>query len=326
MNDDDYRINKNPVIFKKLENAQNIDKIVKIFAKDKLNHELKPNPSFIIVVGAPGVGKTTKSQHIIKKELDINYNDFYNISLDSIIERVKPYRNTTKRLYNLLKVKKTSLGKSNLNDKNFGILSEVYLPTIMSNKSIFSLNETELAKTNKIKAIGDESIKKQKKTIKKVVSGLKNINELRKEGLIYGVMNGLNIIYDTTLRPNKNIIKDDIISVLEMNKEVKYKIIVILVTSNVSNIKNRIKERHNKMLSENDPYIRAINPNLTELFVNQNKEGFNIAKKYFTSEIYKSEKMSRYTKDDFKFIEIDNPTIQNNTRKNNNNNNSFKYF
>lgn len=326
-----FRTNKTPVVFTKLENAQNVEKIAKIFAKDKPNYELKPNPHLVIVVGAPGVGKTTKTQQIIKKELGLNYDDFYNISLDSLVERVKPYRNISKRLYNTLKAKKASLGSPELNDKNFGLLSELYLPTIMSNKTDFSLNKTETSKMEKIAALGNEAameaLKKRKAVAaKESATGLKHLNDLRKDGLIYGVMNGLNIIYDTTLTKTKDKIKLDIMPILEMNKEVKYDITVILVTAEVKNIQNRIKGRHNKMLAENDPYIRAINPNLTNMFIKDNKAGFDNAKIYFKSNDYqKGNPLTIYKPDNFKFIEVENPPIRNNTRKNNNNNN-FKYF
>ena len=51
-------------------------------------------------------------------------------------------------------------------------------------------------------------------------------------------------------------------------------------------------------------------------------------KKYFKSKLYESEEPSTiYDANDFKFIEIENPPIRNNTRKNNKNNiNNFKYF
>jgi hypothetical protein len=113
--------------------------------------------------------------------------------------------------------------------------------------------------------------------------------------------------------------------VLEMNNEVKYKITVILVTAEVKNIQNRIKGRHHKMLAEEDPYIRAINPSLTKMFVSDNKAGFNSAKTYFKSNKYEEEQDTFYTKDDFTFIEVENPPL-NTTRKNNNNNSNFKYF
>jgi hypothetical protein len=174
--------------------------------------------------------------------------------------------------------------------------------------------------------IATEELKKRKGSSKNAATGLKHLNDLRKEGLIYGVMNGLNIIYDTTLTKSKDKIKLDIMPILEMNKQIKYKITVILVKAEVKNIQNRIKGRHNKMLAENDPYIRAINPKLTEMFVKDNKEGFDIAKKYFKSNVYYSDHPSTfYEPSDFKFIEVENPPIRNNTRKNNNNSN-FKYF
>ena len=78
------------------------------------------------------------------------------------------------------------------------------------------------------------------------------------------------------------------------------------------------------MLAESDPYIRAINPRLTKMFIEDNKKGFDIAKAYFNSNSYSTNIPSTfYTKDDFKFIEVENPPL----RKNNNNNNvPFRYF
>jgi hypothetical protein len=338
-----YKTNTTPVVFTKLENAQNVEKIARIFARDKPNYELKPNPHFVIVVGAPGVGKTTKTREIIKNELNLNYDDFYNISLDSLVERVKPYRNVTKRLYNTLKNKKLELEALNYNtysdtptnelsDKNFGILSEVYLPTIMSKKSNFSLTATETAKKMKIAALGSSSSTsgKTQGSVNRNISTLKNLIDLRKEGLIYGVQNELNIIYDTTFRPNKNIIDEDIMPILTMNTNVKYKITVILITANIPDIQSRIKGRHMQMLSEPSPYIRAIDPQLTTLFVKQNKLGFDIAKKYFTSNSYSR---SFYNKNDFKFIEVLNPSKNNKSKtlkkpihSNYSDYNNFKYF
>jgi GTPase SAR1 family protein len=332
MSNNNFRISKENIFFSKLENAQNVKKIAKIFAKDKPNYELKPNPHLVIVVGAPGVGKTTKTQQIIKKELGLNYDDFYNISLDSLVEKVKPYRNTTKRLYNTIKAKKVSLGSPELNDTNFGILSDMYLPTIMSRQSNFSIEKSMAARMAKIEALGNEAaledLKKRKAVAKETETELKHLNDLRREGLIYGVMNGLNIIYDTTLQKTKDIIKLNIMPVLEMNREVKYKITVILVTAEVKNIQNRIRGRHNKMLAENSPYIRAINPKLTEMFVKENKYGFDNSLKYFKSNDYQKENpLTFYKSTDFDFIEVENPSIRNTTRKNNNNrNNNFKYF
>jgi hypothetical protein len=59
------------------------------------------------------------------------------------------------------------------------------------------------------------------------------------------------------------------------------------------------------MLAEADPYIRAINPELTAMFVDQNKAGFDNALKYFKSDAYKSEVPSTiYKPVDFNFMEV----------------------
>lgn len=311
-----FRKNKTSVYFDTLENAQNINKISKIFANNKLNYELKPNPYLVVIVGSPGVGKTTKAKEILNKEMGLKYEDFYNISLDSLVEKIKPYRNVTKRLYNTLKIK-----RNELTDKNYALLSEVYLPTIMSKKSNFTLKNTEESKKKKIALLNTNQKISSIQRKKSENSILKSLNELRADGLKYAVMNGLNIIYDTTLTKTKNKLKEDIMPFLELNKNVKYKVIVILVTAPTKNIQSRIKSRHQLMLSEKDPYIRAINPNLTEMFIKDNKEGFDKAQIYFISNNYEiNNPNSIYSKNDFTFIEIDNPP---NSNKNNNN---WKYF
>ncbi len=303
--------NNEPVIFSTLENAQNVTKIAKIFSESKPNYQLKPNPYLIVLVGTPGVGKTTKAKEILKNQLGVNYEDFYNISLDSLVERVKPYRIVTKKLYNTLKAKRKELGSNELTNKNYALLSEVYLPTIMSKKSNFTLGETELAKLNKISKLNQNQNKKkstQRKREEPNTSTLDSLRDMRLKGLEYGVNNGFNILYDTTLRESKNIIKDDIIPIIEKNKDIKYKIVVILVTAPASNVKQRIKGRHIAMLLEEDPYIRAVSPLATEVLIKDNKKGFDIAKSYF-----KTYNSKQYSKNDFTFIEIENPSNYNNT-------------
>jgi hypothetical protein len=261
--------------FKNLEDVTE-DAVINLFADKSINELKSETPYCIVLVGAPGVGKTTKAREILRN-MDMDYDTFFNISLDRIVERIKPYRNASKRLYNTIKSTK------NLNDKNYGLLSELYLPTIMSHDIDFSLVATEKAKMKKIKG----GVKKKRFTFKNLIG-------IRKEALKYAVLNGLNILYDTTLVTNKNKIGTEIMPIIELSP-IKYKIIVILVTAPIEVIKNRIRERHKKMLTNS--FIRAINPNLTEKFVKENEIGFENAKKY-------------YNNSDITFIKVENLDVR----------------
>lgn len=304
-----------PVIFNRLENAQNVSKIARIFSGGKPNYVMKPNPLMVILVGSPGVGKTTKAKEFLKQILQVDYDNFYNISLDSIVERVKPYRTTTKALYNTLKAKR---GNSPLTNQNFATLSEAYLPTIMAKTSNFKLPQTQNRITRKIQN------QEPPAAVRGPAGALTSLLDMRKEGLKYGVANGLNILYDTTFRPGTNIVKRDIMPILETNKEVKYKIVVILVKADAAVVKNRIARRHAAMLEENDPYLRAVAPTLVGEFIRQNKVGFDETRDYFESAAYQRNTAGTvYNKKDFSFIEIDNPVRGLN---NNNGSRNFRYF
>jgi hypothetical protein len=351
------------ISFNKLNNAQNIEKkIVPIFSKGQPDYILKPQPHFVVLVGSPGVGKTTKAREFLKKELGVDYNNFYNISLDSLVERIKPYRIATQNLYKTIKNKKGQNYK--LQDENYALLSEMYLPTIMSKKSNLNIRKTHKrikddilypliaaarkaetkAKKSKapanIKAAEDAKqaaaeeikIKAEMEIAANIATNnsekvFKTLNDLRKEGLEYGVKNGLNILYDTTLTKSKDKIKQDIMPILEMNKSVKYKITVLLVTAPERDIRKRLEKRHIEMLEESDPYIRAVSPKLVKGFIEDNIIGYENAKKYFTENKYKNEKPDTYyTANDFKFKEIQNPTKNINSINNTNGNMGFRYF
>jgi dephospho-CoA kinase len=290
--------------FNTLENAQNIEKIIKIFSHNKSKEELQSNtPTLVILVGSPGVGKTTKV-HKFLSTIDLDSNNFYNVSLDSIVERVKPYKEITKEIYNILINEK---GISELSNNNTRLLSNIYLQTIKSRRP--NLGQSLIGKSMIDKIISETTNRK----LKPFKSTLKTLNELKEEGLIYGIKNNYDIIYDTTLSSKKDKIKEDIMPLLEKYSDVSYNIITILVEAPIEDIKQRVKKRHNEMLKEG--YIRSIGLPLVEKFVKENKEGFEKAKEYFENNKYNS-KNKKYTSDYFKFYTIQNPTIGGNkTRK-----------
>ena len=77
--------------------------IVKIFSNNVPMEELKPTmgkrPVIIITAGSPGVGKSTVAKEQFRK-YGVDPNKVYTISMDTLLERNKPFRNETKKLYN----------------------------------------------------------------------------------------------------------------------------------------------------------------------------------------------------------------------------------
>lgn len=255
--------------------------VVKIFSKGKIDiSELIPKddkPVIIILAGSPGVGKTTTAKKLIPLILGdkYSYNNFYNISLDSLVERVKPYRKMTSNLYNEILSK-----KGRFNNENTQLLSNAYLPLIMSTSQDFNLNKTRKKLSAKIHNITNIKINKsvRNKTVK-------SLNNMREEGFIFAANNGLNILYDTTLTPLKDKIKKDILRILQKSKY-KYKIITILIKADEETIKERIRGRHNAMLKENNPYIRSVSIPAVKNFIKDNEEAFNKSLKNYENNTY----------------------------------------
>lgn len=299
-----------------LSNAQDLSKIISIFSHGKTSDELKPaastKPLFVILVGAPGAGKTSQAKKILQSR-GMDYDHFYQVSLDSIVENVIPYRNATKTLFDTF----SESGAKNLTDEELAMLSEVYLATIMSKNKGFNLNYTVRRITKKHR--GNEN--KLKKPVTKNKS-LATLVDLRSEALEHGIKQGYNILYDTTFRKSKNIMASDILPLLEMYPEHEYQIDVILVKAPKEQIRMQLNKRHRNMISQD--YIRAISPKLIKMFIEDNEQGFEIAKEYFTGEDYlKNEPESPYVSDRFTFETIDNKYVQFNTTKKNKNTNDL---
>ena len=278
------------ISIKTLEEAQDVSIIHHIFSNGKALPS-PDKPLFVVVVGAPGVGKTSQVMKFLKKD-GTSYDSFYHVSLDSIVERVKPYRIATKLLYDEMKK------KQELTDEDYAILNEVYLATIMSTDIGFDLNYTVHRILNKI-----EKRDKRKKEAKSH-SELQSLYEMRGEGLQEGIDRGYNIIYDTTFSSKRNVMKEDIMPLLEASP-IKYQIHVMLVEASKEQIKKQLARRHKNMIKEK--YIRAMPPKLTGKFIEENRTGFEIAETYFTSGKYQSNvKKSKYSPLQFVFQRVAN--------------------
>ena len=284
----------NSIEFKTLKDAQDITKIVSIFSHGVKESTLKsPTPIFVVIVGAPGVGKTTQAKKILL-EHGYQYENCYNVSLDSLVERVRPYRITTKLLYDEMRKKRLE----QLTDEDYAVLNEVYMATIRSKDLMFDSTYTVHRILGKM-----EGGEKKGKEISKE-SKYYTLTELRKKGLEYGIKHGFNIIYDTTFSSTKNVMGTDILPLLEKQTDFTYQILVLHVTSTEEQIRKQLKYRHKQMVKEG--YIRAIGPKLTKKFIKENQVGMENAERYCTSEYQKEYETTRYTPDKFIFRTIIN--------------------
>jgi len=116
------------------------------------------HPVLVIAVGSPGVGKTSSLKTILNNEpllqtRGITYNHFYNVSLDTLVEHVQPYRNLTRKVHNEYKESKKQhhLGTNpnnthynyELSNSDYGDFSTMYLQMIRSEQPNFSLGAEE---------------------------------------------------------------------------------------------------------------------------------------------------------------------------------------
>lgn len=241
-----------------------------------------PAPQLVILVGAPGVGKTSQIGKLVT-------GSFYYVSLDRLVEQVQPYRIMTKLVYDEMKKRRP------LTEVDYALLHDAYMATARSRDNMFDSSHTAHRILDKMNGIVREKEKAPPSTYHTLI-------ELRKQGLEDGMEQGLDIIYDTTFSSTKNIMKEDILPLLEKQK-VTYQVRVIHVTASEEQIRQQLEERHENMVKEG--YIRAIGPQRIKKFIRENQEGSEIAERY-CMEYHTMHPLTRYTPDRFTFETYEN--------------------
>ena len=294
-----------------LQNADILEKIVHIFSNGKSMRQLQPaegeRPQLSIVGGSPGVGKTSQIGQIIRK-MGYAPHAFYNVSLDGIVENVKPYRIATKIIYDDLKSRG---GNDPLTDKDLALLSEIYLGTITSKRQMMHLTHTVHRLLDKIEQGEEKKSVKAKKT-EDVYDAFPTLIERRLEGLEEGIKHGVNIIYDVTFQSKTNIVARDLMPILNKYAEMgrpKYEIHVMLISSTEPRIRRQLHMRHEEMLSGPDAFIRAIPPRMIERYIEENQVG------YYKIQEDAKKADGHYEPSDFHFKRVANFTNENNERE-----------
>ena len=280
-----------------LSNATIDKKVLQAFmehtSKQELDAAKTEKPVMIIMAGCPGVGKTSQAKRFVKSEIGIEYRDFFNISLDGILENVAAYRTTTKALHNKLEASNHPFTE----EEKLLILSEVSLATILAKQEDLKLPYTEGRITYKIENPGQKAPAPPRKKKGDPVEEFPTLLDRRMEALEYAIHEGYNILYDVTFG-KRNIIEEDILASLSASKK-PYQIYVLLITSTPDQIRKQLKKRHAEMLSGPNPYLRAIPPQLVEKFIEDNKDGFDTYREMY-------EGMTSKHVAGFTFMEIEN--------------------
>jgi adenylate kinase family enzyme len=258
-------------VFHKFTNITPVS-VHKIFSHGRHPSELKSTPpAFVFVIGAPGVGKSTMSRKYLA-EIGLNYDNFYRVALDDILERVQPFRDTSKHLHNYLLEKR----QKPLENANWAMLSDMAVRVTQVDKNDFELGYIEKRVKHKI----NTGEKLEKDSEKKPPT---DIARITMDAVEHGIQQGFNIMYDTTFSLTsgakgqaKTVNRYDAIKDLIEKSRRNYRIYVLLITASDEEIKQRIYGRHQAMLHEG--FLRAINPTLYMInrFIEQNKEAFDV--------------------------------------------------
>jgi dephospho-CoA kinase len=226
-----------------------------------------PHPSLVILGGSPGVGKTTLIKRLAAQGEFLHGKDYIVISLDNIIENYEPYREGTRA------AARTATEPLNFTRKNKAPTNENFAKL---DKMIGSLSGVYLQYSNP-----------------RLKDNLKNMSKIRDAIFKRAIEKGYNIVYDTTFKPEKDIIEVEILPYLP---DTYSAIKVIHVYADVKTIRDRLIKRHRNFLREKT-YVRGIHDFLALKFLKDNDVGFKNA-------------INRYKNDRrFQFCEFKNDEI-----------------
>lgn len=299
-----------------LTNAQNIGRAVAIYSHG-VELPIPDEPTLVILVGSPAVGKTTQARRILA-EHGMNYDDFYNVSLDSLAEVTQPYRNTTRDFYKAYIERKPNAAVTepvppteiHPIHENMGKFSGFYLTAIQSKRNNFGMTESLRIAKQRLNTPGYKPSSKNKRdanTKKPELEGYKSLMDVREEAFKVGLKRGYNIIYDTTFDSNiKKFL--EIMTTVKVNAAKKYKIMVVLVTAPQKDIEARMRGRQEGMILDPEKAIRGISWKVTWIFMKDNKAGFDLVKQYIESGQVATD-FKGFSPEDFTVLEVANPTI-----------------
>ena len=212
-------------------------------------------PVFLLMVGLPGVGKSSGHREAIKREY-VPKHDYATINLDTLIESLKVFRSASSMAH-LLKQKDHESVK-------FGTIT-----AYTSKKNDFGLFKwyDDISKSLK-PAMSRRLSKIRNRYTSKTAEQPHNVQELADLAIQRAIDKSVNIVYETTLSATKagKVTKiDELMKKLEKATH-PYTVILLHVRAPVADVSTRIKHRQEyKTPYLNVPFYRFMTPSHTVL-------------------------------------------------------------
>ena len=209
-------------------------------------------PTFVLLIGTPGSGKSTALARL-PALVGLDPKDAVQISLDSLIESLEPFR-----------AKTTSIARAMLEERGLTLrnnLPENVVSNIAGKTSGPYLSYMKNKKNNRPGKAG------QTLPI--------SLNDMRFILLEKALAEGKNIIYERTISDvKKDILKEEVFSRIRASGR-PYKIFVVYTKIDDADVlRERLRRRPLGMMSRNPPFFRGVPSSLAEKFITNHEEYF----------------------------------------------------
>lgn len=252
------------------------EEVERLFMHGQSHAELTSDtPVLVVLIGSPGVGKTTKAKEIIESMIKHPYDTMYHVSLDDIVERIDPYCTLSMDGYKQIV---DMVGGPEIPDEMYGPLANLYSTVIKQKNLNFGLSNAAPRMYKKL-----HNIKHKRATVKQPskrhsqISAFVSIKTRFDDALQSGLDNSYHVVYDTTFSDNTNKMDDimDRVHVAEKKHNHTYKVYVIHVIASEEVIRAQLTRRHKAMIEKK--CLRAIRPGLIGKYREQNAIGYNLS-------------------------------------------------
>jgi predicted ABC-type ATPase len=204
-------------------------------------------PTFVLLIGTPGSGKSTALARL-PELVGLDPEEAVQISLDSLVESVKPFRAETAEIARTMLAELTNVSANNVS-------------TIAAQTSGPYLRFMKSKKNNRKGRVGQPLPM--------------SLNEMRYALLEAALAQGKNIIYERTISdPKKDILKTEVFDKIRASGK-PYKIFVVYTKiDDVDVLRERLRRRPLLMMERKPPFFRGVPPYLGKKFIEMHEEYF----------------------------------------------------